>query len=98
MNHWGPGAEKERIERIRRMTFGEKLRRVCELNEMVRIFHAAAVRLRNPEATDRDVHREWMLFRLGEKLVNELIAAGRDIYGHLPPEPDVIVESTDGPG
>ena len=89
--------EQELIEKYRRMTPSEKWLRIGELWRMTRSFHAAAVRLRNPEATERDVHREWMLFCLGEKLFNEVIASGHDIYRHLPPEPDVIVvEPIDG--
>ena len=87
MDHWGPGSQKAQIERIRRMTVGEKLRRMCELNAMLRNFHAAAVRLRNPSATPREVRREWLLYTLGEKLVNEVTAAGHDLYCGLPEDP-----------
>jgi hypothetical protein len=84
MDHWGPGSEKARIERVRQMTIGEKLRRMCELSAMLRSFHATAVRLRNPAATPREVHREWLRFILGEKLLEEILAAGRDPYQNVP--------------
>jgi len=87
------------------MTVGERFRRMCELNAMLRSFHAAAVRLRNPAATPRDVRREWLLFTLGRELMDEVAAAGHDLYRGLPEDPacepdePLIIEGrTDVPG
>lgn len=90
-----PKVEEERIEEERRRTFGEKWLRIGELWTMTRSFHAAAVRLRNPAVTDREVHREWLLFNLGESLLNEIVASGHDIYRGLPDEPIIIERRND---
>src|SRR5207248_2797735 len=65
-------------------TFAEKWRRIGELWAMTRSFHAAAERLRSPAASNCEVHREWLLFNVGERVLNEIVASGHDIYQGLP--------------
>ncbi len=92
MNDRGPQNAADWFEKHRNKTALERLRRVDELNRMARAFHAAAVRLRDPSATDRDVRREWLRFAWGDQLLNEVIAAGHDIYRGLPDEPIIVEE------
>ena len=80
---------QERLERIRRMTPSEKWQRIGELKYMLRSFFKVAVRLRNPGFTERQVHREVLLHFVGEKLVNEMIAAGVNLYLAFPPDSEI---------
>jgi hypothetical protein len=91
-------SDRRRIERCRNRLFSEKWRRIGELNYLTRICHAAAVRLANPEATEREVRRQWLLFNLGEKLLNEITAAGRDLYQGLPDDSIIVEGRTDDRG
>ena len=79
------------LERNKARSAGERLARVLELRHLARVCHAAVVRLENPIATPREVHKEWMRFCLGDALLNEIIASGHDIFRHLPDDP-IIVE------
>jgi hypothetical protein len=91
MNRAPQWTEPRNLERTRNRSFAEKWARIGELNYMARMCHAAAVRLANPSATARDVRRAWLLYSLGEKLVNEIEAAGHDLYRTIPDDP-IIVE------
>lgn len=64
--------------------------RFAELNYMTRMCHAAAVRLANPGAAARDIHRAWLLRTLGERLIDEIEAAGHDLYRGIPDDPIVV--------
>ncbi|HEX5270298.1 MAG TPA: hypothetical protein VFW33_07425 [Gemmataceae bacterium] len=97
MNRDPQWTEQRNFERNRNRSFAEKWVRIGEIKYMARVCHAAAVRLANPSATARDVHRAWLLFTLGEKLVNEIEAAGHDLYRAIPDEPIVVEGRADEP-
>jgi hypothetical protein len=82
------------LERNRARSAGQRLARVFELGHLARVCHAAVVRLENPTASLREVHREWMRFCLGDALLNDIIASGHDIYRHLPDDPIIVEVST----
>ena len=83
------------LERDRNRTLAERLLRVTELNYMTRMCHAAAVRLANPGATARDIHRAWLLHTLGERLIDEIEAAGHDLYRGIPDDPIIVERRAD---
>lgn len=90
MNRAPQWTKQRDLERQRNRSIAEKWARLGEINYMARMCHAAAVRLANPSATARDIHRAWLLYTLGEKLVNEIEAAGHDFYRAIPDAPIIV--------
>lgn len=60
-----PEAERVLTEVYRKMSPGEKWLRLGAMYLDARLLHAAGVRLRNPHATNRDIHEAWMMENLG---------------------------------
>jgi hypothetical protein len=60
-----PAAERVLIDAYRRMPLARKWRSVWDLFRTARVLHAAGLRLRNPAATDRDIHEDWLRRTLG---------------------------------
>lgn len=69
-------AERVLIESYRRMSMVEKWRQMGEIFRTAKSLHAAGVRHRNPEATDEDIHRAWLLKMLGPDLFQTIQASG----------------------
>ena len=55
-----PEAEKVLIEVFRRMPMAAKWRQMGELFHIAKALHTAGERLRNPLATDLEIHEAWL--------------------------------------
>jgi hypothetical protein len=73
-----PRLEQMRIEAVRRMSASEKIRQVCELNELAMALHRAGLCKRYPHATASELKRLSVVERYGED-------AARFLFG--PPQP-----------
>ena len=71
-NDTSPDAEEVLLEIYRQMTPGRKWQLLDGLYRMARQFHAAGVRMDNPNATDDEVLTEWFRATLDEPLFEEL--------------------------
>jgi hypothetical protein len=60
-----PEAERVLLEVYRRMPVGQKWLHLGEMFRDARALHAAGFRLRNPGATPRQVHEDWLIRTLG---------------------------------
>ncbi len=68
-------AERVLAEVYRKMPIAEKWRRIEDLYQTARLLHAAGVRLRNPEATDREIVLDWMRVTLEPELFQQVCEA-----------------------
>ena len=73
-NDTSPDAEEVLLEIYRQMTPGRKWQLLDGLYRMARQFHAAGVRMDNPNATDDDVLTEWFRATLDRELFEEVQA------------------------
>lgn len=75
-------AEARRIQTdvYRRMSYQDKWRILCGLRRTARQLAAAGYRLRNPHATDAEVHENWLRLSLGDELLAEVRGARPDAY------------------
>lgn len=64
-----PDAEPVLMDLYRRMTPGDKLRRVADLNGMASAFAAAGLRARHPGAEERELFLRLAALRLGAAVV-----------------------------
>jgi hypothetical protein len=62
-----PEAERVLLSVYRRMPMGDKWRHLGEMYQDARFLHAAGVRLRNPTATQEQIHQAWLQINLGFK-------------------------------
>jgi hypothetical protein len=79
LNDTSPEAERVLIEAARKMSVARKWRQMGEIYHTARVLHAAGVRLRNPAASDQDIHDAWMAATLGPSL-SEMVKEARN--GH----------------
>src|SRR5258708_364844 len=63
-----PEAEKVLTEAFRAMTPARKWQLLEQSQRMARVLHEAGVKLRDPNATPRDVHRSWNPAVIGESM------------------------------
>jgi hypothetical protein len=72
-----PAAEEALRDSLRRMPFAQKWRQMGAIYRTGRALHAAGIRQRKPEATDKDIHEAWMVETLGEALLHQIKEALR---------------------
>ena len=75
INDTSAAAERALIESYRRMSMVEKWYQMGEIFRTAKSLHAAGVRFRNPDASDEDIHRAWLLQMLGPDLVQTIQAS-----------------------
>jgi hypothetical protein len=61
-----PRLERMRIEAIRNMSASDKIRQVCELNELAMALHRAGLRRRYPNSTEAELQRLSIIERYGD--------------------------------
>ncbi|MEX2137897.1 MAG: hypothetical protein WD894_01460 [Pirellulales bacterium] len=71
-NDTSPEVEQMQVELYRHMTPSRKWELLDGLFRMARQFHAAGVRMKNPQATDEEILTEWFRATLDEHLFNEV--------------------------
>jgi hypothetical protein len=71
-NDTSPEADRVLTEVYRKMTIGEKWRRLGSIYRSARILHATGVRLRNTAATPDDIRDDWLAITLGDSLLNRV--------------------------
>jgi hypothetical protein len=74
-----PEAERVLVQVYRRMSPGQKWLRLGETYRTARTLHAAGVRFRNPEATNQQIHEEWLRMQLGCALPEVIREAAVDV-------------------
>ena len=67
-----PEAEHILTEVFRKMTIGEKWRRLGAIYRTARILHATGVQLRKPAATPSEIQEDWIALTLGEDMIKVL--------------------------
>jgi hypothetical protein len=67
-SHTSPEAERAQVELGRRMSPLEKLRAVTEISRAVQQLSLAGIRLRHPEASDRECMLRLAVLKLGRQL------------------------------
>ncbi|MBY0523669.1 MAG: hypothetical protein K2R98_09725 [Gemmataceae bacterium] len=67
-----PEAEQVLAAVYRRMPPGQKWLRLGEMYRDARVLHAAGMRLRNPQATHREIHEDWMRTHVGFTLTEQI--------------------------
>ena len=70
-----PEAERVLVEVFRRMSPADKWLRVGELFTEANCLHAVGERLRNPQATDLEIHESWLRKVLGKGLAEEVMSS-----------------------
>src|SRR3989442_1745477 len=60
-----PEAERVLLEVYRKMPVGQKWLQLGEMYQDARLLHAVGMRLREPGATRKDIHKAWMIVNLG---------------------------------
>lgn len=86
------------IDQCRRMTAGEKIRRICDAFVYVREKHREYVRQRDPNATEEDILLEWLRLKgdLKEDFLIGLMLAREDRFIDKPiivPVPEMAQDS-----
>jgi hypothetical protein len=74
-----PEAERVRTEVFRRITPGQKWLQLGQNYRDARMLHAAGVRLRQPGATPRQIHEDWMRLHLGFTLADRIGEPAMDV-------------------
>jgi len=74
-----PEAERVRTEVFRRITPGQKWLQLGQNYRDARMLHAAGVRLRQPGATPRQIHEDWMRLHLGFTLADQIGEPAMDV-------------------
>jgi hypothetical protein len=69
LNDTSADAERVLIECYQRMSMVEKWQQMGEIFRTAKNLHATGVRQQNPDASDEDIHRAWLLHILGPDLV-----------------------------
>jgi hypothetical protein len=70
-NDTSPEVEQMQVELYRRMTPSRKWELLDGLFRMARQFHAAGVRMNNPQATEEEILTEWFRATLDDHLFHE---------------------------
>jgi len=71
-NDTSPEADRVLTEVYRKMTIGEKWRRLGSIYRTARILHATGVRLRKATATPDEIRDDWLAITLGDSLLNRV--------------------------
>jgi hypothetical protein len=67
-----PEADRLVTEVFRKMTIGEKWRRLGAIYRTARILHATGVQLRKPGATPTEIQEDWIALTHGEGMLKVL--------------------------
>lgn len=76
-----PEAERAQVELWRRMSPLEKLRAVTEISQAVQQLSLAGIRLRHPEASDRECMLRLAVLKLGRQLACHVYPAAARLSG-----------------
>ena len=68
-----PRIEKIQIEMLRQVTPARKMRMVTEMNHTVRMFMAAGLKKRNPEASPETLRRMFAELLLGDEMAQKVL-------------------------
>jgi hypothetical protein len=71
-NDTSPEADRVLTEVYRKMTIGEKWRRLGSIYRTARILHATGVRLRKPAASPDDIREDWLAITLSDSLLKRV--------------------------
>jgi hypothetical protein len=74
-----PEAERVVTEAFRKMPPGQKWLHLGQNYRDARLLHAAGVRLRQPNATPRQIHEDWMRLHLGFTLTDKIGEPAMDV-------------------